>query len=108
MLKSRLPKIPAELEARLREQTRSAADHVVEAARGRVPVVTGALRDAIHVERDDRGIGELVVAGNANVSYAHFVEYGTVNMAAHPFLVPSAEANRQRFTADARSALRNL
>lgn len=55
-------------------------------AKARAPVDTGRLRDSIHTARDADG-AELV---GTEVEYARFVEFGTVNMAAEPFLRPAA------------------
>jgi HK97 gp10 family phage protein len=108
MLKSRLPSIGPEIQARLEAECAKTAEHVAEAARERVPVDTGALRDAIHVEPAEHGIGEFVVAGNTEAWYGHLVEYGTVNTDPRPFLLPAAEANRKRHAANAHAALKGL
>jgi HK97 gp10 family phage protein len=58
------------------------AQKIAEKARGLVPVDTGRLRDSIQ-EKD----------GNvrSDVPYAYFVEFGTVNMEAQPFLRPAVD-----------------
>jgi HK97 gp10 family phage protein len=108
MLKSRLPTITPEIAERLEGACVRTAEHVAQDARGRVPVDSGALRDSIHTEKDEHGIGEFVVAGNTEVYYGHFVEYGTVNTSPRPFLVPAAEENRARHVKEARAALKGL
>ena len=62
------------------------AEFIKERARQLAPVLTGQLRDSIDVLVQDWGF--LVVAG---VEYAQFVEFGTVRMAAHPFLTPAIQ-----------------
>lgn len=58
------------------------------------PVDTGRLRASItnEVEKTDIIIGRV----GTNVKYASFQEHGTRKMAAHPFLFPALEANKER------------
>jgi HK97 gp10 family phage protein len=105
--RSRLPQIAAQLQARIDTAVRAGAEAVSAQAKQRVPVESGALRDAIHVERG--GVGEYtVVAGDREAFYGHLVEFGTVHTPPRPFLVPAAEASRDEITAAARTALRGL
>lgn len=98
-LKSRFPEIRAELRPHVSAAVKAAAEDVRRAAQANAPVDTGALRDAIHVER--RGVGEYaVVAGDGDVFYGHLVEHGSAvggrgrpPQAPRPFLVPALEAN---------------
>ena len=67
-----------------------AADAVAEEAKARVPINSGELRDSIHVENDplDAYVAEVV----ADAPYAIFVELGTKDKAAHPFLRTAVDA----------------
>lgn len=94
MLKSRIPLIIAELDDRLIEGVTEVAEAIADGARERVPVDTGTLRDAIHVEVDQSSVR--VVAGNDDAFYGHIVEGGGVNTPARPFLIPAFEAERPR------------
>ncbi len=58
-------------------------------AKQRCPVDTGALRNSIAARKN--GLKATVGAGNNNVNYASFVEYGTYKMAAQPFMTPAKE-----------------
>lgn len=91
-LKSRIPLIIGETDDRLLEAVTELGERIADGARGRVPVATGALRDAIHVRV--RGQDVAVVAGDSTAYYGHMVENGTVKMPPHPFLVPAYEAER--------------
>ncbi len=62
--------------------TNTLAEDVDNDASARAPVDTGALRDSIHAEP-----GKVVV----EVPYAAFVEYGTSDTPAQPFLRPAAD-----------------
>lgn len=91
-LKSRIPLIIGELDDRLLEAVTELAERIVAGAKDRVPVDTGALRDAIHVRV--KGHDVAVVAGDDEAWYGHIVENGSVKMPPHPFLVPAYEAER--------------
>ena len=104
---SKLPRIAASLVPKLDAAAASAAEIVAGRARDRVPVNTGRLRDAIHVERD--GVSTYaVVAGDTEAFYGHIVEHGSVHTPAHPFLVPALEESRKEALAIAAAALRAL
>jgi HK97 gp10 family phage protein len=106
MFESRLPRIAAKLAVEADAIARAGAEMVSVRAKARVPVRTGSLRDAIHI--DHVGPGEYeVVAGNSNVFYGHIVEHGGVRSPAHPFLTP-AEESRGEIVSIGIAALRNL
>ena len=71
---------------------RLTAEVVEKGAKSRVPIDSGDLRDAIHVEPVEDGYA--VVAGDSDVFYGHIVENGSVNVPPRPFLVPALEAER--------------
>jgi HK97 gp10 family phage protein len=107
MYRSRLPKVTAELAATMDGIADAGARYVAERAKRRVPVLTGRLRDAIHVER--QGFAEYaVLAGDRQVFYGHIVEHGGVHQPAQPFLVPALEESRADIVEAAAVALRKL
>lgn len=59
---------------------------VLELAKTYCPVLTGALRETIRVERPSQEVSKLV-AGNPSVDYARYVHDGTPDMAPRPFLL---------------------
>jgi HK97 gp10 family phage protein len=85
-----------------------AAEVVADAARQRVPVLTGTLKDTIRVTRltgdPRRNIriyagsrikgGSMKKGAERGAFYAHMVEYGTVKMRARPFLRPALNASK--------------
>lgn len=103
---SRLPAIAAELLPRLEVAAGEAAELISQAAKERVPVDTGDLRDAIHVEHGDDGFE--VIAGNSDVFYGHIVEHGGVHTPAQPFMIPALEQTRPLVYKLAKAALRGL
>jgi HK97 gp10 family phage protein len=105
--KSRLPQIAAELGARMDALTRTTAEIVEQRAKDRVPVATGKLKNAIHVERE--GVGEhMVIAGDTEVFYGHIVEHGGSNTPAQPFMTPAVEQTRAELRAIGARALKGL
>ena len=104
---NRLPEVIAALPAAIHEAVAQAAEQVAESARARVPVVTGDLQRAIHVEAGETEDEMLVVAGDRKVFYGNLVEHGgAVNRPAHPFLIPALEENRERILEELRAAVR--
>ena len=101
---NRLPEITAAIPRAVYEAVMHAAEQVAESARARVPVATGDLQRAIHVEVTEDGVE--VLAGDRKVFYGIFVEHGTVNTPAHPFLVPALEENRELILGELRDAIR--
>jgi HK97 gp10 family phage protein len=106
MLKSRIPKITVEMLPAVEAALQAGAEIIESAAKGRVPVDTGRLRDAIHIERD--GLGFDVIAGDTDAFYGNMVEHGTTHTAPHPFLVPALEAKRTEVVTSVREAIRRI
>ncbi len=105
-LKSRIPEIIATLPPEVEQALRPGAEAIATEAKARVPVETGTLRDAIHVEKVDEGFS--IVAGDNNAFYGHIVENGSVYTPAHPFLIPSAESQRMAVAAFVQAVLRTI
>lgn len=92
-LESRLPAIATQIKEGVGPAlAKTTADRVAGEARIRCPVRTGALRDSIRVRKQRGRDSYTVAAGSREVFYAKFVEWGTVNTAAQPFLLPAAES----------------
>lgn len=106
MLWSRLPAITAEMHAKVIAAVAEGAEQVADDARERVPVASGRLRDAIHVDHQDDGVH--VIAGDTDAWYGHLVEYGTARTPARPFLVPALEATRTEIVAGVKTVLGRL
>jgi len=67
------------------------ADEVVDQMKGVVPVDTGVLRDSI----EKMGGNGKYTVGPRDVDYAAFVEYGTSNGPAQPYVAPTLQWARQ-------------
>jgi HK97 gp10 family phage protein len=106
MLKSRIPRIAADLDRLMEDVEERGARAVVRDAKGRVPIRTKTLHDAIH--KDKQPEGTYVLGGDGEAWYGHLVEYGTTHSSPKPFLVPALEENVARIIADGRRTLRNL
>ena len=106
MFQSRIPAITAEMVPRLEAATGAGAELIAGRAKQRVPVNTGRLRDAIHVEADEGGFA--VIAGDTEAFYGHIIEHGGAHSAAHPFLIPAAEESKDEVIELVAVALRGL
>lgn len=104
--KSRLPEIIAELPVAIRAALVMSAQKIAQDAKDRVPVETGRLRDAIHVELTEEGVE--VVAGDHDVFYGHMIEHGTTHSPPHPFLVPALEENKSEVIASVEAAIKKV
>ncbi len=67
---------------------------LAEEMRRLAPVDSGALRESIHVVKGAVEIGGQV--GGKHRHYALFVEFGTVDMPAQPFIRPAVDVSRNR------------
>jgi hypothetical protein len=85
-----IPEFTAKMNAEADAVRERALERIAEEARSRVRVDTGATQASIEVQ------GDTVQAGEA----ALFLEYGTVNMPAYPFLGPAATAVQASFAAE--------
>lgn len=101
-LYSRIPAIITEMALGTNTAAEAAANDIAERARARAPVLTGTLRNSIHVEPTEGGF--MVVADAADPDgylYAQVVEYGghTGGSGTGPnaFLTPAAEEVRASY-----------
>lgn len=103
-LRNFVKNMPEEARAELYDVIKSNLEAVIVDAKSRVPVDTGALRDAMKVR-----VGKKTLRGRAGVIgdrgyirlkkggkrfYAKFVEYGTRRTPAKPFLFPAWRSRR--------------
>lgn len=105
--------LKGDLTRRMRKGERGAATavrqtgrEIVKKARTKVPIDTGHLRDSIRVEAidDHRALVTVDTRDESHHSYAAFLEYGTVKMAAQPFFIPAVESAREPFRRRIRKA----
>lgn len=95
--------IAARIERTTERGAHVAAERVLDRSQRRVPIDTGELFESGHVEVVSQSPGVVDVIYDA--PHAGFVEFGTVKMAAQPYLTPALEAERQRFLDSFRGAL---
>ena len=109
-LQSRLPAIIASLRPRVGAAVKSGAELVSERASAKAPDRTPygeGLVASIHTER--QGPAEYaVVAGDEDVFWGAFQEFGTVKQAPQPFLIPALEESKGDIEALVTGALRGL
>lgn len=80
------------------------ANTVVNSAKRRVPKKTGTLSRSIHQESES----DLGVVVGTDVSYARWVEEGTVKMKARPYLRPALSENKTRIQNNVAKAMREM
>jgi HK97 gp10 family phage protein len=97
----RLPSLPAEVRRRLSLVVRKTAKDVEARAKTRAPVDTGALKNSIQARPRDELTSEVVVGQE----YGLYQEFGTVKMAARPFLRPAVEEVAPAFEAAVTQAI---
>lgn len=83
-----VPAIKIRVESVARAAVKKVAEDIARDARQLVPVDTGDLQASITTESLTAGKEAEVQVGE---DYAGFVEFGTVKMAAQPYLGPAAE-----------------
>jgi HK97 gp10 family phage protein len=107
MLRSRIPKITAELVPFAAAALRAGAQIVADDAASRAPRGEGVhhIADDIHVVRDEE-LDFKVVAGKTDTFYGHILEHGSVYAAPHPFLVPALEAKAGEVIVGLREAIK--
>lgn len=79
--------------------SKQTADAILDDAKRRVHVISGATRDSGRVEQTGLGYDVIFEEG------AIFEEYGTVYRPPHPFLTPASEAQRSGYVDRLRRAL---
>jgi HK97 gp10 family phage protein len=113
-LQRALNALPGKVQKKImRGALREAAKVVAAEARARVPVETGTLRDSIKVRalKGKRGsVGASVESGEGQFKdesfYGAFIEFGTRNAPAKPFLRPAAKSKQPACVAVVAEAIR--
>lgn len=112
-----LKELPDEMAKKVLEQTvRAGGKIVLDAAKQKVPVRTGRLRNSLVIKKDSgafRRFGSVKYLVGANLSarrgltapHAHLVEFGTVKMSARPFLEPAFQENKDAIITEWRGRL---
>jgi HK97 gp10 family phage protein len=93
ILYNHIPRIAAALRPACGEIVQETILAIETGAKIVVPVDTGALRASIESDMTGDTSGEVATA----IEYSVYVEYGTVHMAARPYMTPAAEAERRHF-----------
>lgn len=79
------------------EELNSGAESMVSLAKQLAPVDTGFLRDNIS-QTEKATINNMRVMVESQAPYSEFVEYGTINSEAQPFMTPAYESARRQVT----------
>lgn len=96
-----LEQYPEKVEQAISEAIKKGCLAVEASAKQKCPVDTGNLRASIAANMVDEKVGEV----GTNVEYAAYVEYGTKNQSAQPFLYPALQEQRGNIVKEIEKAL---
>lgn len=90
---------------RVEEQVKKSANSIRKSGRARVAVDTGALKKAIRVKYSKDRLSATIGPQGKGAWKAHFIEFGTVEQPAQPFMSPAWEENKNDYIQGMRKAL---
>lgn len=102
-LEKKLRKMPEVVKAAGGRAVKAETEEVRDDAKRGAPVLSGELRDSITAEYDAKKLQGRAVA---TARHAGFVEHGTDDTAAQPFMEPAAERARRRFPERVRTEIK--
>jgi HK97 gp10 family phage protein len=107
-LRAGLLRLPQVIRREVAPAVNNTSAQMANAARARVAVRTGRLKGAIAAtpatENGNRVSGGLVLTDPQAAEYAFYVEFGTVYMAAQPFILPALDEVRATFEQELQAA----
>jgi HK97 gp10 family phage protein len=77
-------------------------------ARGLIPTDSGDLAGTLRYEIDEKTATARVIAGNKEIWYGRFVEYGTIYQTGRPFMQVGMDTYRKQFTRTMRQNIKKL
>lgn len=77
---------------KINDELRKKGLRIVRESKQRAPVDTGRLRSSITMDEEKMNNGLIRVIVGSNVNYAPFVEFGTEDRPAQPFLRPATRS----------------
>lgn len=101
---AKLNKMDVESRVAVRKQVRKSANAIRKGARDRVPVDTGRLQKSIRARYSKDGLTAEIAP---RMWHAHFIEFGTVNQPATPYMGPAWEQERPNFVAGIKKGIKD-
>jgi HK97 gp10 family phage protein len=101
-LRAAIAAIPVEERKAIRKVVRETGRKIRDAAKARAPRDSGDLVKSITSKSSKSGMAAKI---GTDIVYGPYVEFGTSDTAAKPFLFPSLEEQRPHFDTDMRQAL---
>lgn len=92
---SDIRKASADVQDNARKVLNEQAEIIRDDAKSRAPVDSGTLQKSIKASKTKKSLNASVSAGGGDAYYAPFVEFGTKNADAQPFLYPAARAHEE-------------
>jgi len=105
-LQSKLKRLESGMQARVLSNALTAgALPIQNEAKTLAPYETGTLRRSIHTEIVTKNDNRIVAEIGTDVEYGPHQEFGTWDMAAHPFLRPAFDTKLSKAQAEIRNAI---
>lgn len=101
----KLNKLDVEARKGVRAQVRKSANAIRKGAQSRVPVDSGKLKRSIRARYSADGFTAEIAPGLK--WRAHFIEFGTVDRPATPYMTPAWEAEKQNYIAGIKKAIKD-
>ena len=92
---SDIRKASADVQDNARKVLNEQAEIIRDDAKSRAPVDSDTLQKSIKASKTKKSLNASVSAGGGDAHYAPFVEFGTKNADAQPFLYPAARAHEE-------------
>lgn len=90
---------------RVEEQVTKSGGKIRKSGKARVPVDSGALKKAIRMKRSKDRLSATIGPQGKGAWKAHFIEWGTVDQPAQPYMTPAYEENKNDYIEGMKKAL---
>ncbi|QQK75092.1 hypothetical protein HUG15_05725 [Salicibibacter cibarius] len=101
-------KIAGQSKKDMKEAIKKNAEAIEQDQKRSVAQRSGATEGSISIEYEDDGLTADIRPRGSEGFRRHWIEFGTVNHGAQPFMIPSYEKNKDNYVKDANDVLRNL
>jgi HK97 gp10 family phage protein len=101
-LRAKLDQLPDAIVTGVRAAVKAETEEIADDMRRGAPRATGELADSMQTEIADDGLSGKAVA---TARHATFVEHGTSDTPAQPYVAPAAERARKRFPGRVEAAI---
>lgn len=104
-LVGKLNKMNQVMSVRVEEQVTKSGGKIRKSGKARVPVDSGELKKAIRMKRSKDRLSATIGPQGKGAWKAHFIEWGTVEQPAQPYMTPAWEENKNDYLNGMKKAL---